>query len=102
MVFDLPFLSRTPRVATKVLYSRSASGYLIPCLQGAEGFAYWENGFRQLSNSVREVKSPADVKGLKIRTMEKPAPSRRLEGARRHPTPMPFSEVFHRHAAEDD
>lgn len=26
-----------------------------------------ENGFRQLTNSVREVKSPADMKGLKLR-----------------------------------
>jgi TRAP-type transport system periplasmic protein len=29
---------------------------------------YWDNGIRHISNSKRPIKSPADVKGLKIRT----------------------------------
>ena len=40
--------------------------------KGLHLLAYYENGFRQLTNSAREVKSPADLKGLKIRTMENP------------------------------
>jgi tripartite ATP-independent transporter DctP family solute receptor len=56
--------------------------------------AYYENGFRQLTNSVREVKSPADLKGLKIRTMENPIHLALWRALGANPTPMPFSEVF--------
>ena len=64
---------------------------LLP--KGIKGVSFWENGFRQLSNSVREVKSPADLKGLKIRTMENKihvATLKLLE----HMPPMPGGELF--------
>ena len=40
--------------------------------QGLEDYnmiqlAFWENGMRQITNSVREVKTPDEVNGLKIR-----------------------------------
>jgi tripartite ATP-independent transporter DctP family solute receptor len=35
---------------------------------GLHNVGPWDYGFRCLTNSVREVKAPADVKGLKIRT----------------------------------
>ena len=34
--------------------------------QGMRVLAYWENGFRCLTNSVKPVNSPEDVKGMKI------------------------------------
>ncbi|NLO40413.1 MAG: TRAP transporter substrate-binding protein [Ruminiclostridium sp.] len=36
--------------------------------KGLHNVGPWDYGFRCLTNSVREVKAPADVKGLKIRT----------------------------------
>jgi tripartite ATP-independent transporter DctP family solute receptor len=36
--------------------------------KGLHNVGPWDYGFRCLTNSVREVKTPADVKGLKIRT----------------------------------
>lgn len=36
--------------------------------KGLHNVGPWDYGFRSLTNSVREVKTPADVKGLKIRT----------------------------------
>ena len=95
MVFDLPFLFPNSQVATKVLYSPVGLRLLDSLSsKGLKGLAYWENGFRQLSNSVREVKSPADVKGLKIRTMENPLHLAAWRALGANPTPMPFSEVF--------
>ena len=35
-----------------------------------KGLAFWENGFRHLTNAKRQVKKVEDAKGLKIRTME--------------------------------
>lgn len=95
MVFDLPFLFPNEQVADKVLDGPVGQKYLDSLsAQGIKGIAFWENGYRQLSNSVREVKTPADVKGLKIRTMENPVhlASFRTMGA--NPTPMPLGELF--------
>ena len=95
MVFDLPFLFPSSQVATKVLYGTVGRRILDSMSsKGLKGLAYWENGFRQLSNSVREVKSPADIKGLKIRTMENPLHLAAWKALGANPTPMPFSEVF--------
>ena len=55
---------------------------------------FGENGFRQLTNSVRPVRSPADMKQLKIRTppIAMYVDLFKLFGA--DPTVMSFSEVF--------
>jgi len=95
MVFDLPFLFPNSIVANKVLQGPIGVRLLDSMSpKGLKALAYWENGFRQLSNSVREVKSPADVKGLKIRTMENPMHLAAWRALGANPTPMPFSEVF--------
>jgi TRAP-type transport system periplasmic protein len=36
--------------------------------KGMVVLGYWDNGIRHVSNSKRPIKSPADIKGLKIRT----------------------------------
>jgi tripartite ATP-independent transporter DctP family solute receptor len=36
--------------------------------KGMVVLGYWDNGIRHVTNSKRPIKSPADVKGLKIRT----------------------------------
>jgi tripartite ATP-independent transporter DctP family solute receptor len=36
--------------------------------KGMVVLGYWDNGIRHISNSKRPIKSPVDVKGLKIRT----------------------------------
>ncbi|MDK2800399.1 MAG: C4-dicarboxylate-binding protein DctP [Clostridiales bacterium] len=40
---------------------------------GMVGLGYLENGLRHLTNSKKPVKSPEDLKGLKLRTMQVPA-----------------------------
>jgi tripartite ATP-independent transporter DctP family solute receptor len=95
MLFDLPFLFPNEEVADKILDGPLGKRYLdsLPA-HGIIGMAFWENGFRQLTNSVREVKSPADLKGLKIRTMENPVHLATFRTMGANPTPMPFSEIF--------
>ncbi|MDR2788760.1 MAG: TRAP transporter substrate-binding protein [Candidatus Accumulibacter sp.] len=95
MVFDLPFLFPNEEVADKVLDGPFGQKYLdsLPA-HGIIGMSFWENGFRQLTNSKVEVKSPADLKGLKIRTMENPVHLATFKTLGANPTPMPFSEIF--------
>ena len=95
MVFDLPFLFPNEEVADKVLDGPFGQKFLdgLPT-HGIIGMAFWENGFRELTNSVREVKSPEDLKGLKIRTMENPVHLAAFRALGANPTPMPFGELF--------
>jgi tripartite ATP-independent transporter DctP family solute receptor len=59
-----------------------------------KGLAFWENGFRHLSNSRVVVKTVEDGKGLKIRTMENKVHLAAWKSAGFNPTPMAWGEVF--------
>ena len=52
-----------------------------------------ESGFRNITNNAREVKVPADMKGLKMRTMESPVFMRFMQSMGAAATPMAFTEV---------
>ena len=70
-VLDMPFMFSSNEEAYKILDGEIGQG-ILKKLETAnlKGLAYAERGFRNLTNSVRPVKSAADVKGLKIRVME--------------------------------
>lgn len=94
-VFDLPFLFPSNEAADYVLDGPVGQGLLKQLEDiGIIGLAYWENGYRQLTNSVRPVRTPADVKGLKIRTMENPIHLAAWKAMGANPTPMAFGELF--------
>ena len=59
-----------------------------------KALAFWENGFRHLTNSKRPVKKVEDGKGLKIRTMENRVHLAAWKAAGLNPTPMAWGEVF--------
>ncbi|MBL3538330.1 TRAP transporter substrate-binding protein [Aminivibrio sp.] len=94
-IYDLPFLFANEEVADYILDGPVGKKLLdmLPA-QGMVGLAYWENGFRMLTNSVRPVKSPEDLKGLKIRTMENPIHLAAFKIMGANPTPMAFGELF--------
>ena len=95
LVFDLPFLFSSEKIADTVL-DGPAGQEILETLKGTGliGLVYWENGFRNITNSKRPINSPDDLKGLKIRTMQNPIhlDSFKLWGA--NPVPLPFNEVF--------
>lgn len=94
-VFDLPFIVPNEKAADAI-FDGPIGAKLATALEakGIKLLAYYENGFRQLTNSARPVKSPADLKGLKIRTMQNPIHLEAFRAMGANPTPMPFSEVF--------
>jgi tripartite ATP-independent transporter DctP family solute receptor len=94
-VFDLPFLFPTHEAADYVLDGPVGQDLLKQLEDvGIVGLAFWENGYRQLTNSVRPVETPEDVKGLKIRTMENPMHLAAWKEMGANPTPMAFGELF--------
>ena len=51
-------------------------------------------GFRHITNSKRPITSPADLKGLKIRTQSNPLHLEGFKAFGASPTPMAFAELF--------
>jgi TRAP-type transport system periplasmic protein len=94
-VLDLPFLFPNEKAADYVL--DGVVGAELDALlqkQGLKVMTFYENGYRQLTNSKHDVKSPSDLKGLKVRTMENPIHLAAWRALGANPTPMPFTEVF--------
>lgn len=95
LVFDLPYIFKTPEVAHATV-DGPVGQEILKSLEdkGIVGLAYWENGFRHVSNSRQELVNPEDVKGLKIRTMENKIHMQSFKVAGADPTPMAFGELF--------
>ena len=91
---DVPFLFRDTVHARGVLDSEIGQGLLARFQpRGLTGVVWMENGFRHLTNSRREVNLPADVRGMKVRTMENQVHMRAFTALGALPTPMAFSEL---------
>lgn len=54
----------------------------------------WDNGFRQVSSSSRDIREPGDLKGFKIRTPPAPMLTSLFSALGASPTPMNFNEVY--------
>lgn len=95
LAFDLPFLFTTNEQVDKVLDGKNGKEILATLdSTNLHGLCFFENGFRNLTNSKQPITSVADLKGLKIRTMQNPImlETFKLWGA--NPVPMAFNEVF--------
>ena len=54
----------------------------------------WDNGFRQLTSSTREIKTPDDLKGFKMRVPAAPILTSLFQALGAGPTPINFNEVY--------
>lgn len=94
-VFDLPFLFANDKEADAVM--DGAFGDMMNKKleeQGLVNLAYWENGFRNLSNSKRAVTKWEDFSGLKVRVMQNNIFLDTFQNLGANATPMAFGEVF--------
>ena len=57
---------------------------------GFKGLCFSENGFRNLTNNKRPVKTADDLKGLKIRVMNSAIHKAIWQSLGANPTPMPW------------
>jgi tripartite ATP-independent transporter DctP family solute receptor len=62
--------------------------------EGYEVIAVWENGFRNITNNVKPIVTPADLKGIKLRTPKGEWRVKMFKAYGANPTPMALSEVF--------
>ncbi|MGR3505713.1 MAG: TRAP transporter substrate-binding protein [Paracoccaceae bacterium] len=92
---DLPFLFRDYDHARAVLDGDIGQELLAKIGENnLVGLAWSENGFRHVTNSQRPVRTPADLEGLKLRTMENKVHMTAFSGMGAAPTPMAFPELF--------
>jgi tripartite ATP-independent transporter DctP family solute receptor len=94
-VFNLPFLFNNRDEAYQILDGPvgSAIGDKLPKI-GIRSLGWFENGFRHITNSVRPIHVPADLKGLKLRVMEDNVFISTMKALGASPLPMAFGEVY--------
>jgi len=94
-VVDLPFLFRDKEHAYNVLDGEIGQELLQKFEpEGIIGLAFWENGFRHVTNSKKPINTPGDMEGLKLRTMKNRVHVAAFKELGVDATPMAWSEVF--------
>jgi len=95
LLTDIPFLFRDYAHADAVLDGPIGQQILDQFPKnGLVALAWGENGFRNLTNSKRPVRTPEDARGLKVRTMENQVHMTAFRTIGVLPTPMAFPELF--------
>jgi len=62
--------------------------------KGIVGLAYWELGFRNITNSRRPINKVDDIAGLKLRVIPNAINVDWVKALGANPTPLPFPEVY--------
>ncbi len=92
---EFPFLFRDLDHAYKTLDGEVGQGLLEKMSDaGFKGIAFWENGQRHLANSKKPIRTPDDLKGLKMRTIESEILLDTYSALGTNATPMAFPEVY--------
>ena len=90
-VVNYPFLFKDNEQADQILDGALGKEILTSLeSSGLKGLCFSENGFRNLTNNKRPVKSPADMTGLKIRVMSSVLHKAIWQNLGANPTPMPW------------
>ncbi len=94
-LFEMPYLVKDrehmKRIEAEIVWpvlakAAEENGYKV--------LAVWENGFRNITNNVRPIVKPEDLKGVKLRTPSGEWRVKMFQAYGANPTPMSFSEVF--------
>ncbi|SFO89606.1 DctP family TRAP transporter solute-binding subunit [Salibacterium halotolerans] len=94
-IYDYPFLFENREQAYEKLDGEPGQQLLNSLEEdGMKGLGYFENGFRNLTNNQRPVKTLEDLQGLSIRTMENDIHIDAWNTLGANPTPMSFEELY--------
>ncbi|QKS26777.1 TRAP transporter substrate-binding protein [Vreelandella titanicae] len=92
---DIPFMFKDRDGVYRVLDGEIGQDLLSSLEQvGIKGLGYWENGFRQLTNNKQEIRSPEDLEGMRMRTMENAVHIEAWREVGANPAPLAFGELF--------
>jgi tripartite ATP-independent transporter DctP family solute receptor len=94
-VYDFPFMFANPKEADAVVdgsFGKMLHQKLEP--KGIVGLAYWELGFRNITNSRRPITKVEDISGLKLRVIPNAINVDWVKALGANPTPLAFPEVY--------
>ncbi|MBI3003261.1 MAG: TRAP transporter substrate-binding protein, partial [candidate division NC10 bacterium] len=95
-VFEMPYIivdrAHMKRVAEDPRVKSALFEPLPP--KGMRVLAVWENGFRHVTNNVRPIVKPDDLKGIKLRIPGGVWRGKMFRAYGASPSPMPFAEVY--------
>ena len=94
-LFDMPYLVKD-RAHMGCIAQEIVWPLFAPKLEekGYKLVGVWENGFRQITNNVRAINTPEDLKGIKLRTPSGVWRVKMFQAYGANPTPLEFSELF--------
>ena len=94
-VFEMPYLVKDrehmKRIEKEVVWPKLAP---LAAAKGYTLLAVWENGSRHITNNVRPIVLPEDLKGIKLRVPEGKWRVKMFQTYGANPSAMKFSEVF--------
>ena len=94
-IFEMPYLVKDrehmKRIEQAVFWPK-----LAPEAEkkGLRTIAVWENGYRNITNNKHPIKTPDDLKGIKLRVPEGKWRVKMFQAYGANPSPMKFSELF--------
>jgi tripartite ATP-independent transporter DctP family solute receptor len=95
VVYDFPFMFASGKEADAVV--DGAFGKKIHArleARGLVGLAYYELGFRHMTNGRRAINKLADIQGLKLRVIPNAINVDWVKALGANPTPLPWPEVY--------
>src|SRR5690349_12252704 len=94
-LFEMPYLVRDrehmKRIEKDVVWPTLAP---LSEKSGYKMIAVWENGFRQITNNAHPIKTPEDLKGIKLRVPKGKWRIKMFQAYGASPSAMGLSEVF--------
>lgn len=94
-LFDLPFFM-TDNDSMKRVLDGEVGQELLDTLDkhNMKGINYWGAGFRKMTNNIRPITGPDDLKNIKMRTLQAPTIMSTYRAYGANPTAMAFTEVY--------
>jgi tripartite ATP-independent transporter DctP family solute receptor len=94
-LIELPYLFDTASQAYAFMDTPFVTKFYEPLkAKGIRYLSTWDNGFRQMTNSVRPIFTPQDMKGLKIRVVKSEMSMNIINAMGGNAVPMSYSELY--------
>ena len=95
-VFEMPYLFKDRAHVKKVAEDPQVKAALFDPLpdKGLRLLGMWENGFRVITNNLRPIVKPEDLKGIKLRVPGGVWRVKMFRAYGANPTPLAYGEVF--------
>jgi tripartite ATP-independent transporter DctP family solute receptor len=95
-VFEMPYIIVNRALMKKVAESKQVQSALFEGLpaKGIRLLGVWENGFRHITNNIRPIVKPDDLKGIKLRVPGGVWRVKMFKAYGANPSPMPLAEVY--------